>query len=64
MILTDFEQAVQVVADEQGWTDRTLGELAFGFLVNAAPAQVRESFLAYAREIQHTENLTTDDEDI
>ena len=54
--MTEFEQFINNIAGIQGWSDRTKGEIALDFLINAASSEIQASFAYYLGQIQATEN--------
>lgn len=56
-----FQGDVQQLADQQGWSEAAVGELAFEYLLNAGTPNDQLQFLAWLRGAQDVENAPDPD---
>lgn len=59
----DIEARVAEIAAKAGWTDETVHEVAYGFLVNAVSDEVARMFVGYLSDVWETERTAGQDGD-
>lgn len=54
--MSEIMTQVLSIAEQQGWTDDSLGAMALSFLADSVDPQTQRAFVAHLHEVQSIEN--------